>query len=255
MEPTLARITIYPVKSLDGVDVDQATLVARGALEFDRRWAIIDASGELVNAKRTARIQTIRATYQIHPLRISLPSSDTTVTLDVESQTAGIASILSALLAMDVSLVENPEGGFPDDPDASGPTIVSTATLQEVAQWFQISLDECRRRFRANLEIADVPPFWEEQLYAKQGPIPFQIGTVDFLGQNPCQRCVVPTRDSITGIPTPMFAKTFGQERERTLPTWAPRERFDHFYRLCVNTNVSEPSIGQKIRVGDRLKK
>jgi uncharacterized protein len=251
MDATLVRITVYPMKSLDGVSLDQSKIVGRGALEWDRRWAIVDESGELVNAKRSPRIQTVRCEFSHRPLRVSFPTEGSKANYELESQPSAIAKHLSGLLGREVSLIENPDGGFPDDPDASGPTLVSTASLKTVAEWFDISLDECRRRFRANLEIDGVPAFWEEQLYGKEGPKSFQVGSIGFLGQNPCQRCAVPTRDSLTGTVTPLFAKTFGQKRESTLPAWAPKERFDHFYRFSVNTNVVESNIGKILRVGD----
>lgn len=44
--------------------------------------------------------------------------------------------------------------GFPDDGLAPGPTIVSTASLEAVCDWFPgMELDEARRRFRTTLEI------------------------------------------------------------------------------------------------------
>jgi uncharacterized protein len=134
--------------------------------------------------------------------------------------------------------VENETAGFPDDTDAPGPTLVSTATLAAVASWFPgLSVDETRRRFRANLEIAGVEPFWEDGLVGPPGTaVPFQIGETRWLGVNPCQRCVVPTRDSATGAATPLFQKTFANRREAALPPWAAREQFDHFYRLAINT-------------------
>ncbi len=137
-------------------------------------------------------------------------------------------------------LVENCETGFPDDLDAPGPTIVSTATLVAVAEWFPgLTVDEARRRFRANLEIDGVEPFWEDRLYGRDGePVRFRIGDVEFFGTNPCQRCVVPTRDSQTGDVLSDFQKQFATQRESTLPVWAERSRFNHFYRLAVNTRV-----------------
>ncbi|NDC55027.1 MAG: molybdenum cofactor biosysynthesis protein, partial [Planctomycetia bacterium] len=51
--PTLDRITLYPVKSLDGIDVETARVLPSGALEHDRRWRLVDLDGRVVNAKRT----------------------------------------------------------------------------------------------------------------------------------------------------------------------------------------------------------
>src|SRR5581483_2540325 len=98
-------------------------------------------------------------------------------------------------------LVENLVNGFPDDLNAPGPTVISTATLRTVASWFPgLTVDDMRLRFRANLEIDGVEPFWEDRLYGEQGEsVTIRIGRVTIEGVNPCQRCVVPTRDPSTG--------------------------------------------------------
>jgi uncharacterized protein YcbX len=251
MKARVASLTIFPVKSLDGVTSPQATVGTRGGLLNDRRWAIVDASGELVNAKRTPRMHVVHAHFQLEPVRVSFP--DRTEVFDLHRNAGSVAQELSLRLGMEVGLVENPDGGFPDDPQASGPTIVSTATIEEVARWFGILPEECRRRFRSNIEIDGVPPFAEDQLYGPGGPRSFSIGSVRFQGQNPCQRCVVPTRDSTTGAVTDAFAKIFRERREGSLPDWAPRKMFNHYYRLAVNTTVQEEDWGRSIAVGDPL--
>ncbi len=149
------------------------------------------------------------------------------------------------------------DAGFPDDLESPGPTVVSTATLRTVAGWFAgLNEDEVRRRFRANLEIDaegnDLPPFWEDRLCGPAGQATrFRVGDVVFSGTNPCQRCIVPTRDAATGDAWPRFAKAFAQAREVSLPAWAERSRFDHFYRLAVNTRLA--GAGGRIRVGDAV--
>ena len=66
--PTLDRITVYPVKSLDGVAVTEARLLPGAGLEHDRRWQLVDLDGRAVNAKRTALLHAIRAEYAIEGL-------------------------------------------------------------------------------------------------------------------------------------------------------------------------------------------
>ena len=65
---TLDRITVYPVKSLDGVAVTEAGLLRGAGLEHDRRWQLVDLEGRAVNAKRTALLHAIRAEYGIEGL-------------------------------------------------------------------------------------------------------------------------------------------------------------------------------------------
>jgi hypothetical protein len=113
---------------------------------------------------------------------------------------------------------------------------LTVATFATVASWFAgLDVESMRRRLRANIEIDGVPPFWEDALYAAAGEtVTIRIGAVTLAGTNPCQRCVVPTRDPDTGAPVYAFAKRLGAQREATLPVWA------------------EPAqAGRAIRVGD----
>lgn len=53
-----------------------------------------------------------------------------------------------------------------------------------------------RQRFRANLEIASCPAFWEDRQFSAPGEIvTFRVGTAKLIGTNSCKRCVAPTRD------------------------------------------------------------
>ncbi len=257
IQPTLTQMTIYPVKSLDGVNVDRAQISTGGALKFDRRWAIVDDRGQIVNAKRIAKIQLIRSQFDLNLGLISLqfPDNNSTHIFLIASESTELASCLSQFLGFTVQIVENTVTGFPDDLDAYGPTIISTATLETICTWFpNLDLTEVRRRFRTNLEIGGVPAFWEDRLFTSPGSVvDFQIGDVIFHGINPCQRCIVPTRDSITGAVTPKFQQTFNQHRQQELPDWVNLSRFNHFYRLAVNTQVPLVEAGKFLNTGDRL--
>jgi len=124
--------------------------------------------------------------------------------------------------------------------------------VENGASWFDgIDPDGVRGRLRANLEVAGVEPFWEDRLYAADRPVAFRIGDRELLGEGPCNRCVVPTRDPRIGEETDGFRERFLERREATLPGWAPEERFDHFYKVMVNTRVPEDGWGRSIAVGD----
>ena len=47
-EPYVSRLFIYPVKSLDGVEVSNVTILASGAIVGDRTWAIFDESDRFI---------------------------------------------------------------------------------------------------------------------------------------------------------------------------------------------------------------
>ena len=201
----------------------------------------------------------------MHRLRVTYDDSLTAATFASEltgeriaftfgTKSGPLATFLSHHFDRRVTLLRDDDGGYPDDVQAPGPTVVSTATLAAVASWFAgFSTDDVRLRLRANIELGGVPAFWEDRLFGGAGDaVRFQIGDAELAGTNPCARCVVPSRDARTGEALPAFAKRVSEARAATLPAWADRSRFDHFYRLAVNTRAPS-AAGRVVRVGDTL--
>lgn len=250
----LERITIYPIKSLDGLEVSAARVLAHGPLEFDRRFALVDADGKVINGKRTPLVHQIAAVFADDFARVRLARrGEEGDWFPLAAGDGRLEEWLTDHFGMRVHVIEEAAGGFPDDLAAPGPTVISRQTLFAVAAWFSLSFEEAHRRFRANLVIDAPDSFWEDRLFGPPEGIGFRIGEAEFVGVNPCQRCVVPTRDSGTGRANEKFAKTFRQQREATLPNWAPRTSFNHFYRLAVNTRRAAGSPPATICVGDEV--
>ena len=296
--PTLDRITIYPVKSLDGVDVAEARVLPSGGLEHDRRWQLVDMDGRVLNAKRSPLVHAIRAEFDLgaggaggmrepvaaqargsgaNLIHLAIdPAAHEAQAIPGIERLAGLAAgtfplvpgpdgpcgWFSEVFGMGVLLLERAEGGFPDDREASGPTVISTTTLAEVARWFRFDVNECRRRFRANLELGECEAFWEDALASPARPdlqpslfdlppdlladpyadLPppepreFSIGEVRLKATNVCRRCVVPSRNSRTGRVTEQFRDVFEAWRGKTLPANVDAANWSHAYRLAVNT-------------------
>jgi uncharacterized protein YcbX len=259
LQPHVGRLLIYPIKSLDGVEIQQGTILPGGALQNDRELALVDETGRFVNGKRTAQVHRLRSTFDLEnrQLALRIQNSDSVAHFHLDLDRLALEQWFSEYFGFPVHLIQNLDRGFPDDTASPGPTVISTATLEAIATWYpQLEVEELRRRFRTNIEISGVPPFWEDQLFldAHQRPeegLPFQIGAVQMRGINPCQRCVVVTRDSQTGEKLPEFQSLFVQNRRETLPPWAARSRFNHFYRLALNTRVPASEAGKRIAVGD----
>jgi uncharacterized protein YcbX len=251
----LTRIHIHPIKAFDPERVSEAVLLPSGGLEHDRRFALVDAHGDYIHGKRTPKMHLLRSRFDFPTGRLTLRVADTTDkhVFQVDDNRVELTAWLSDYFGMPLQIIENSSGGFPDDLELPGPTVISSATLGAVAGWFPgLSAESVRARFRANLEIGGVDePFWEDRLLAPGlGGVRFRIGQAELLGMNPCARCIVPTRDATTAESIPQFAKIFARQREQTLPAWAPADRFDHFYRLAVNTSpTSVRSV--TIREGD----
>ncbi|KZL49473.1 molybdenum cofactor biosysynthesis protein [Nodularia spumigena CENA596] len=255
--PYLAKILLYPIKSLDSVEVEEAQVLSSGALEYDREFAIFDPQGRFVNGKRHSKIHLIRSQFDIFNRTISLqtPKLDSPRVFHLDEEQPEIAASLSDFLGFAVTLRQNPFMGFPDDTNSPGPTVISTATLTEVASWFPgLNVDDMRRRIRANIEVGGVPAFWEDQLFSQQGDIvSLRVGDVSLFGVNPCQRCIVPTQNPDSGEAYPNFQKIFVQQRQATLPDWVDSSYFNHFYRLSVNTRLTPSETGKIWQIGDKI--
>ncbi len=312
--PYLSGITIYPVKSLDGMGILESAVVPCGALLHDRRWRLVDAEGRVVNAKKFARIHAVRARFEImngdsngagkpSPAGVLITlwlgseseslsdSSQSGETFPLIPGSEGPCEWLSDALGKHVFLEERLEGGFPDDLDAPGPTIISTETLNEVARWFGWGDEEVRRRFRMNLELtADTPqvssgpgaepevsqqPFWEDSLACPvrknsmspvsggedsldylpvEEPKVFFIGEIIFRAVGVCRRCVVPSRDTQNGKQTRLFRDAFEARRFRGLRHDVDVREWQDYYRLGLNTSVLQSSPRDQIAIGQQFK-
>ena len=286
--PRLAGIRLHPIKSLDPVSVTEARIGPGGGLELDRAWALYSVDGRWVNGKRTAAMHLIRASYapDLRSVTLSVPGDRRKIparTFAFPGAAEDAAEWFSVYFEQQIIVRYAPEG-FPDDTIANGPTIISTASLRRVTEWFPgITLEQARQRFRTTLEIdasahvvaraADtdarlspthhtvdptstngaMPAFWEDRLFGaeERSMVRFRIGEVHFEGSNPCARCPVPSRDPQTAAEIAGFQKRFSTLRQAQLPPWAPRDRFDHFYRLATNTRVASTQAGKILHIGD----
>jgi uncharacterized protein len=254
---TLSRITIFPVKSLDGMNLNSCELLPEGGLRGDREFALVDPNGDFVNAKRHVEIHKIRTTYDLasNVIRLGVEGLDDTLDLfDLNEHNDALAQWLSDYFGFNVRLIRDAKCGFPDDPHRPGPTVVSTATLDTVASWFaEMDLDEARRRFRANLELRCDEAFYEERLIRADGePVPWRIGDVEIEALQPCVRCVVPGRQSMTGMRNHDFQSVFEARRTATMPESSPRAAFQTPYSLTINTRYSG-AIPAAVTVGDSV--
>ena len=275
----LATLVVYPIKSLDGVRVSQRAFDQSGALSGDRSYALVEpgvdpatasvgGAGGYINGKREPRLHRLHASYEFAdaadptPTAVTLerPASDTagadTATFALPDDGDALASWVSAFVGYPVEFVCESAGSFPDDRTLPGPTVTSVGTLAAVAEWFDEIEDatEVRRRFRPNLVFEDCPAFFEDRLFDAHGTgVAFSVGAAALIGVNPCQRCAVPSRHPDTGRELDGFRERFIDRRRASLPAWTMSDRFDHDFRLMVNTAVPARTRGVDVAVGDEV--
>ena len=255
--PYVARVFVYPIKSLDREECDRVTILESGAIQGDRTWAIFDNAGKFVNGKSNQKIHALRSKFDLENETVTLrmQGSDCTETFNLIKEQSALCNWLKQYFSFPVEIKRDLNMGFPDDTVSPGATIISTATLEAIASWYpELNTEDIRRRFRANIEIAGVPAFWEDRLFAiPEQTVKFKVGEVEFMGVNPCQRCVVVTRDPQAGLAYPKFQKVFIEQRKSTLPEWTEQSRFNHFFRLAVNTRLSPSEAGKVIYLKDSV--
>ncbi len=268
----LRRITTYPIKALDPFERTEGRITEGGTIEHDREYAILAkpadepyepetesaSSGDYINGKRTDAVHRLRSLFDpgARTLTLRVRGEIDSRTFDLEDRTE-LNAWLTDYFDHPASARRYTASGHHDlhKHDISGPSVISTATLREVASWFpDIGLDSIRRRFRANLEIDGVPPFWEDRLVADHGEaVAFRIGDVKLEGIEPCERCVVPSRDPDTGEVYDGFSRRFTRKRGETRPEWLDSDRFDNDFRLMTVTNIPESEWGKTLHVGDAV--
>ena len=256
MPPRLARIRVFPIKSLDPLELERAEIASGTIIARDREFALFDAKGRALNGKRLgSSILRVRARYAGNGERVELTSGTEVAAFDLRRDREGIERWFERILGLRVFLDRDPSAGFPDDREASGPTVLGSASIEAVAGWFGMRAEEVRRRFRANLEIDGLEPFEEDLLFGPPGePRRFRIGEVEFLGTNPCARCAVPTLDSFgRELAGPFVAREFAALRERYRHPNSEIAGYGHYFRLAINTRIAPRQAGKSLRVGDRL--
>lgn len=258
IKPKVCKITVYPVKSLDGISLQKAQVGRGGCLLHDREYAIVDNNGGFVNGKSNADVHLLRSELDVEKNTISLKHEyeRNWNSFHLQNEIAGINNYLSDFFKMPVSLLKNSEGRFMDIPDVAGITILSSASLEAVSGWFNaMDMEETRKRFRATIEMSGVPAFWEDRLFLEEETVvEFKIGDLVLHGISPRARCVVPSRHPETAHVTHGFPRSFAKARVASLPAWSTLNEYGHFYYLTVNCFIPPTETGKWISIGDEIK-
>lgn len=244
------RLRVYPVKGLDGIDVEATEVLSEGTMAYDREFALFDTDGNVLNGKRTKQVHALATDFDPE-------SGDFTVETPggeghhfaLENERERAEQWFSEFFGAELSLRQDTSLGFVDRREM-GPSVITTATLRTVASWFDGMTNEgARRRFRANVEISGVSAFWEDRFVGSDAP-EFDVDGVRFEGATPCGRCVVPQRNPDTGDPIPEFRERFLRKRQETIPDWVDDDAFEHYYALTIIARIPDTDRGRTLRVG-----
>lgn len=261
----LTAIYIYPVKSLGGISLKEATAEMRG-LAYDRRWMLTDADGIFLTQRELPEMALLQPSIEndhlvirhrnkpMSPLSISLDPANygEALMVSVWDDTCGAVHVsadadawFQEALNSPCRLVYMPDNSIrPIDPDYAQPgDLVSFADgypfliIGESAMAYlndKLETPLSIRRFRPNFVFSGNTPHEEDEWKD------FSIGSVRFRGTKPCGRCQIPTIDQETSIQ--------GKEPSATL---AKYRRFGHKINFGMNVCLNgAPGI---VRVGEEV--
>ena len=209
--PSVARISISPVKGLALVDIDAVGLEPTGAAA-NRRFHIVDADGRRYNQLRNGALVQIRQQYDGDRLTLRFPdgtSAEGTIALGAELTTdfygrpvdgqfvdGPWSDALSQWAGRPLRLVQSAPGAAVDR-GRGHVSMVSRASLEELGRQGGHDGPVDRRRFRMLFELDGCEPH-EEDTWAKRH---VRIGEalVHLLGD--VGRCAITTQNPDTGVP------------------------------------------------------
>jgi MOSC domain-containing protein len=255
----LSGLNIYPIKAARGIQLHQSEVDEFG-LRYDRRWMVVDETGQFLSQRSHARLTLVVPSIQGGALRVDAPgmpsletsldpspSVSTRVTVWDDSCEATwigekAASWFSEFLDCSCSLVHMDDAMVrPADPAfASQGSRVSFADGFPFLLISEESLADLNRRlaepvpmnrFRPNLVVAGGQAYQEDEWDT------IEIGGIPLHLVKPCGRCVVTTTDQATG--------ERGKEPLRTLATYRKRNG-----EVMFGQNVVHEKPG-RLRVGD----
>ncbi|WP_018618266.1 MOSC domain-containing protein [Spirosoma luteum] len=240
---TVSHLYIYPIKSLSGILLQQATLLDRG-FQFDRRWMLVTPDGNALTQHRCPQMalldvaidrhRSMRVWHRHQPddrltLPLTLPQDSITSTLKVhvwDSHNIPAVAVshqadhwFSRTLGQDCRLVFMPDSTVRavDPAYAHYQEAVSFADGYPFLLIGQGSLDALNERltepvsmlrFRPNIVVRGSEPHAEDTWER------FRIGDATFYRGESCGRCVLTTIDPLTAQKGPEPLRTLTSYRQ-----------------------------------------
>lgn len=260
----LSQITIYPVKSLQGISLNEAIIEDRG-LRHDRRWMLVDGNNKFLTQREFPAMARVkidldgdRFTAQANGHSIEVPYAPGTE--EFRSAKIWSSSVRSEVYPQEVNewfseaigtpcrLVAMPEGAHravnPFYAVRRFKDSVSFADGYPFMMIGQASLDDLNsrlsdpvpmNRFRPNFVVEGAEPFAEDTWRI------IRIGTTVFHVVKPCERCIMPTIDQTKGEKT-------GPEPLRTLSVYRNIKG-----KVLFGQNLIAENSGETVRLGDTV--
>lgn len=258
----ITRIWHYPIKSCAGIELESAVLDERGVRD-DRRWMLVDASGDLVTAREVPALLLVAPSVSETTFGVRAPGMPP---LELDRRETGAkrrvrvwadrmealtlpraASWFRRYTGREVDLVYLPDSSPRPMNPAFGDrhlTFVDGNPLHIVGESSVAELNErlerpvTIERFRANLAFGGADP------YAEDTWSEIAIGDVAFDVYEACQRCVVLNLDPATSVAS--------KEPLATLARYRRSGSHVVFGRNIVHRELGTVHLGDRLTVAAR---
>ena len=257
--PSVARISISPVKGLALFDIDAVELERTGAAA-NRRFHIVDDDGRRYNQLRNGALVQIRQEYDSERLTLRFPdgtSAEGVIALCAELTTdfygrpvdgqfvdGPCSDALSQWAGRPLRLVQSAPGAAVDR-GRGHVSIVSRASLEELGRQGGQDGPVDGRRFRMLFEVDGCEPH-EEDTWAKRH---VRIGEALVHLRGDVGRCAITTQNPDTGVPDFDTLRTLKAYRPETA-----NEKGKKHLPFGVYGEVIEPgnvAVGDPVEVVD----
>ena len=268
-QPILSQLNIYPLKSAGGISIEKAVSEARG-LAHDRRWMVIDDSGQFVTQRNCPGMALIITKFSSQILNLNAPGMPELSLplfptdgepLEVEiwgdrceawNTNVQAEKWITEFLGKSCRIVFMPDhSNRPVDPNFSvGESqvsfsdgfpllLISEASLKDLNSRLKVSVT--MKRFRPNLVVKNTIAYEEDSWKL------IRIGDCELQVVKPCSRCVLTTVD-------PEKGEFSGKEPLQTLSTYRKVTGKVLFGQNLISTIKGELKLGMPLEIISRPK-
>ena len=263
----LSGLYVYPIKSCAGISLDTSELIATG-LRHDRRWMLVDGSGEFMSQRAHPRLALISTHLSEEHLTVSAPGMPD-LRMPLQQENGNLIDVevwgdvnkgalvgeeadrwFGEFLRFPCRLVRKPD----DDPRPVDSIYAQSGDQASFADGFafllisEASLDDLNSRLEDPLPMNRFRPNFVVSgcdAYAEDGWGRLQIGGVPFRVAEGCPRCAITTTDQETG--------ERGKEPLRTLATYRKFDGEVYFGRNLIHDALGTVRLGDTVETTPRL--
>ena len=237
--PKLDQISIYPIKSCSGINLQASQVLDRG-FPLDRRWLLVDEKGQFISQRTTALLGQIIISLDGDQIQANYPGkSPLSLDLNIRGNVRHMAMIwkdkvdgfwvsqecdawFSEVLEQPVHLIHMNDdvhrplvkNNLPQDrsfevsfADGYPYLLTSQSSLNDLNS--RLTSPVPMDRFRSNLVVSGFDAF------AEDGWQRIGIGEVEFMVAKACARCQVTTINQKTGAASKEPLKTLATYRKQ----------------------------------------